>query len=257
MNEISDQKSKFVLVLSHRGGVGKTTLATGIASSLQSRYSTRILFVDFGPDGSGSYIMAGPDQALKPADPSEQNFLQLHVARDTDTRVVWAPGMGSSGKFWDLLERTANSQAMDYVLVDMPVSGVEDLQEALRKAWLVLVAVPCDGPGFRSIVPLLESLNEARSKPGRDFSVRAILTMTGVPNPERQALEQFQRRYLRPMLLRQDFPFDLEIRKRMAKGSVPLVATPDDLTPGLLALEEIAKEILSLANPEAFLTPVP
>jgi cellulose biosynthesis protein BcsQ len=193
--------------------------------------------------------MIGEGQQNKPLELIDPNFLPLGVALECQARVVWAPGLIRSTQFWNLVRTTAVTHEIGLVIVDLPVTGGNELSEALRHAWLVLVAVPCDGPAFRSLGPLLETLNEERSRPNRSFQVRAVMTMTGVPNPERQALETFERRYLRPMLMKSDLPFDVELRRTMARGRAP---SGSQSLPGNAesAICEIADEILAMANPE-------
>jgi cellulose biosynthesis protein BcsQ len=240
---------------SHRGGSGKTALATGLATRLSLHHHKRVLVLDYSPDGAAAYLLMGDGQQIKPLELINPNFLPLEVASECEARVVWAPGLIRSAQFWDLVRTTAVAQGMDLVIVDLPVTGGNELSEALRHAWLVVVAVPCDGPAFRSLGPLLETLNEERSRPNRSFQVRAVMTMTGVPNPERQALETFERRYLRPMLMKSDLPFDGELRRTMALGRAP---SGRQSLPGSAesAMCVIADEIVAMANPQdALLTP--
>jgi cellulose biosynthesis protein BcsQ len=246
---------KVIGVMSHRGGSGKTAVATGLASHLASVHLQRVMLVDVCPDGAAAHLMMGGDQPVKPVDPTEKTFLPLTAARDTQARVVWAPGMLRQGNFWSLVEKTARAQDMNYIVLDLPMASAGELSEILRMTWLCLLTVPCDGPAFRSLGPLLEGLNEERSRPNREFMVRAVMTMTGVPNPERMGLENYERRYLRPMLTKVDLPFDVELRRQMAAGNAPLQGIEG---PGsaLAALSVLAAEILEIAVPEELTTPV-
>ena len=241
-----------IVVISHRGGCGKTALATGLALGLARRAAaagrsdgTMLVDCAFAPTAA---VLAPATRGDKRPAPwtGAPEPVRGWTHPDWRFEAVHAPKVLTDPAGFAALAADAAAAGFSRVVVDLPVCGPDELTAATRGAALLLVLVPCDGPAFRSLPPLLEALRDERARPGRAFQTRAVLTGTGVPNPERQAIEAYQRRYLAALLATADFPFDPALRRAMSKGTMSETEPGQPMSPATAALDALAAEVESL-----------
>ncbi len=160
------RRATVIAVFNPKGGVGKTTVATNLASVLQLRRSQSVLLLDadtvtghvttsLGIEASRTVVDSWIDQ--QEGGPAE-TFLDLAAAHPSGMRVV---SLTSSPLHTEILEpeRVADAisiarRGFDFVVVDLHPSYSPLNQAIFEKADKILVPVTPDVPAIRAAVQL-------------------------------------------------------------------------------------------------------
>jgi pilus assembly protein CpaE len=160
------RRAQVVVVFNPKGGVGKTTLATNLAASLQVNHGQQVLLVDadtvtghvtvsLGIEGVRTVVDSWRDQA--DGGPAEE-LIDLAAAHPNGMRVV---SMTSTPLHTQILEPdrvadaiTAARRGFDFVVVDMHPSYSALNQAIFDRADKILVPVTPDVPALRAAVQL-------------------------------------------------------------------------------------------------------
>jgi cellulose biosynthesis protein BcsQ len=239
-----------VMVVGHRGGCGRSSLAASLAWLLagDETKTNAPLLVDFCEAGGASTLGAKGLVPPKP-DPTAVASLRegiLPHGLDHPYHVVHMPGGHRQPEALDALRGIQEDGNFAPIICDVPLCGGEELTEALRVADLVLVLVPCEAHALRSIGGFLEVLNDHRSRPGRTFAVRAIVTGSGARDPERQEVEKAMRQYLGAILLEAGLVFDEAGERELGTRVIPPSA--DMATRSSRSLREITSELFGMLS---------
>ena len=160
------RRATIVAVFNPKGGVGKTTVATNLASALQLHKGQSVLLIDadtvtghvttsLGIDAFRTVVDSWRDHAE--GGPSE-TFTELASAHPSGMKVV---ALSSSPLQTDILEPervgdaiTAARRGFDFVVVDLHPSYSQLNQAVFERADRILVPVTPDVPALRAAVQL-------------------------------------------------------------------------------------------------------
>lgn len=166
------QRATVIAVFNPKGGVGKTTLATNLASALQTRRGQNVLLVDadtvtghvatsLGIDGVRTLADSWVDQAE--GGPFE-TMADIASAHPSGMRVV---SLSSSPLNTEILEALRVAEAIhtarrgfDFVVVDLHPSYSELNRAIFEVADRILVPVTPDVPAIRAAVQLTDYADE-------------------------------------------------------------------------------------------------
>ena len=166
------QRATVIAVFNPKGGVGKTTLATNLASALQTRRGQNVLLVDadtvtghvatsLGIDGVRTLADSWVDQAE--GGPFE-TMAEIASAHPSGMRVV---SLSSSPLNTEILEASRVAEAIhtarrgfDFVVVDLHPSYSELNRAIFEVADRILVPVTPDVPAIRAAVQLTDYADE-------------------------------------------------------------------------------------------------
>jgi Flp pilus assembly CpaE family ATPase len=167
------QRATIIAVFNPKGGVGKTTLATNLASALQTRRGQNVMLVDadtvtghvassLGIDGVRTLADSWLDQAE--GGPFE-TIADIASAHPSGMRVV---SLSSSPLNTEILEpgRVADAinnarRGFDFVVVDLHPSYSDLNRTIFEIADRILVPVTPDVPAIRAAVQLTDYADEA------------------------------------------------------------------------------------------------
>jgi pilus assembly protein CpaE len=160
------RRAALVAVFNPKGGVGKTTIATNVATSLQVLKGQKVLLVDADTVTGHVATSLGLEHIRTVADswrdqadggPAE-TFSEIAAAHSSGLRVV---SLTSSPLQTELLEAvrvadalTAARRSFDFVVVDLHPSYSGLNQEVFERADRILVPVTPDLPAIRAAVQL-------------------------------------------------------------------------------------------------------
>jgi pilus assembly protein CpaE len=162
------RRASLVAVFNPKGGVGKTTIATNVATSLQLLKGQKVLLIDADTVTGHVATSLGLEQIRTVADswrdqaeggPAE-SFIELAAAHPSGLKVV---SLTASPLQTELLDPvrvvdaiTATRRNFDFVVVDLHPSYSPLNQEIFERADRILVPVTPDVPALRAAVQLRE-----------------------------------------------------------------------------------------------------
>ena len=165
-------RAAVIAVFNPKGGVGKTTIATNLASALQLRKGQNVALIDADTVTGHVTTSLGIDAVRTVVDswrdeleggPSE-SFVDISAAHPSGLKVV---ALTSSPLHTDVLEpeRVADAIAaarrgFDFVVVDLHPSYSPLNQAVFQRADRILVPVTPDVPAIRAAVQLTDVANE-------------------------------------------------------------------------------------------------
>lgn len=190
-------RATVIAVFTPKGGVGKTTLATNLATALRVRKGQNVLLVDadtvtghvinsLGLDGIRTVADAWRDELE--GGPAE-SLVEVAAAHPTGLRVA---ALTSSPLNTDILEPTrvadaisAASRGFDFVVVDLHPSYSDLNQAIFQKADKILVPVTPDVPAIRAAVQLVDVAKELGLRDRLALVVNRANSGVGVADIER------------------------------------------------------------------------
>jgi pilus assembly protein CpaE len=160
------RRATVVAVFNPKGGVGKTTIATNVATTLQVRRRQRVLLIDADTVTGHVTTSLGMDQIRTVADSwqdhaeggDSESFVEMAGAHPSGLRVV---ALTASPLQIDMLEPervgdavNATRRGFDFVIVDLHPSSSLLNQAVFERADRILVPVTPDVPALRAAVQL-------------------------------------------------------------------------------------------------------
>lgn len=180
-----------VSVLNQKGGVGKTTVALGLAAAAQ-RAGDPLLLVDLDPQGSAGWAMGveADDEHLSVGD-----VLRTGDPRVAETATVtsgWGPGVDVLPASRNLIDREADPRDHEaalrlrraleplreryrYVLVDCAPSLGPTTRSGLAASDRVLLVVELSALSIRGAEAVLETVEDVWSELNPDLDVGGVV----------------------------------------------------------------------------------
>lgn len=171
--------ARITAIINQKGGVGKTTTATTLASGLKLR-GYRVLVIDADPQGNCSYIMKaarqhGTSDLLKgkPIMQLIQHVDQADIISSSDDLV------GADRAFSDLsLLKNALRPVLgmyDHIIIDCPPATGIITFNALTAASDVVVPVGANVLSLQGLGQLFESVAQVKQHSNRDLKIAGLL----------------------------------------------------------------------------------
>jgi len=195
---------KIIAIANQKGGVGKTTTAINLSSSL-GKYGKKVLLVDFDPQGNASRGIGVDATLLKKTTASLLlNELPLEkIIKKTSVKKVKLCAanlnlatveskllnMGKKPSL-DILRTALEKQRdnFDFIIIDCPPSlGFLSLN-ALTAADLVLIPVQCEYFAMEGVAQILSAINNVRMQSNPDLDILGFL-LTMYDNRNRLSTE--------------------------------------------------------------------
>ena len=243
-------KAHVVVVVSLKGGVGKTTLAAGLASRLRLE-GGRTLAIDLDPQNALHYYL-GVEQGesgigslngaghpwhdrLKPG--FDGALLLAYGVLGDDENHALMHAMHED-RHW--LARQLDSMdlgASDVVLIDTPTGSTASLAQALDVADEVIVVTTADAASFNTLDPIDRLLNAPHARAASSHCTYVVNQFDVSREFSRDMLEVFKRRLGQQLIA--VVPLDNTLGEALAYGRNPMsAAEPSAASEGVLLLAE-------------------
>ena len=227
--------SEIIAITNQKGGVGKTTTAYNLASSL-TRYNKRVLLLDMDPQGNCSQAL-GIDPTLSKKTMSEfllgqcdlkhairkTNYKNISIISANLTLAMVESALMSQGKSSTLLLREKvtkkDLKLFDYIIIDCPPSlGFLSLN-ALNCADSIIVPVQCEYFALDALAQLLSTIANIQNRDNPTLSILGILmTMYDPRTKLSMDIAQEIRNNFKDYVFITTIPRNVSIPEAIAKG---------------------------------------
>ena len=193
----ADRQGTIVVVFNPKGGVGKTTIATNLASTLQTRRGRTVLLIDADTVTGHVTTSLGIDAVRTVADSwrdeaeggPPETLVEIAAAHSSGMKVVSLTDSPLHAQILDpsrvAAEIAAAKGAFDVIVVDLHPSYSELNQAIFEIADKILVPVTPDVPAIRAAVQLRDVATEEGYRDRLSMIVNRANSGVGVADMER------------------------------------------------------------------------
>jgi len=256
--------SEIIAITNQKGGVGKTTTAYNLASSL-SRYNKRILLIDLDPQGNCSQAI-GIDPTLSKKTVSELLLdnvdLKRAIRKTPFSNISLIPAnltlamaestlMANGGKAnVNILKRKLSdpeADLFDFIIIDCPPSlGFLSLN-ALTAANSLIVPVQCEYFALDALAQLLATVTQVQRSTNPDLDIMGLLLTMFDPRTKLSTeIAQEVRSNFKDRVFTTVIPRNVSIPEAIANG-VP-VNEYKPSSAGSLTYASLAREVMEYAE---------
>ncbi len=180
-----------VAALSHKGGVGKTTVSLNLCYAL-ARRGHRVLLVDVDPQGAIGFSLSGRTSTseglvgwMKSGTDLANYVLQTKLPElsvlpvgdlPAEELESWVSSMSDGSRLKEVLSWA--EERFDVVFIDTPAGGSGPSSGTLASVDYVLIPLQAEPLALRTLPATLRAINAAKSRGHRVQLAAVILTMT-------------------------------------------------------------------------------
>lgn len=257
--------SEIIAITSQKGGVGKTTTAINLGTSL-AILEKKVLIIDFDPQGSvaagfqldefeveyglfDAFVKRVPlALAINHVGLNNLEIVPANVKNEDDEIDLFTNALQS-----DLLARILNQyrEIYDYILIDCPPSLGTITINAISAADSIIIPIQCEYYAMKALGKFLRSLKTIISKNNSHLRLLGILiTMYDKRIKKSKELEEELRRSFKDFIFETLIPRNSKIAEAPALGKP--VALMDVTSPGAIGYLQLAEEVLQRTNNTVF-----
>ncbi len=248
-------KCRIIAFANQKGGVGKTTSAVNIASSVAAM-GNRVLLCDFDPQGNATSGVGVDKQAEKTIYDvlMGENPYEALVKTEFENLHCLPTGMSLAGAELEIADESARESKLkaaldtlrgdyDYIFIDCPPSLGLLTVNALCACDGVIVPMQCEYFALEGLSQLLNTLSIVKKKYNPRISLDGVvITMfDGRLNLSLQVLEEIKK-HLPGKLFRTPVPRNVRLSEAPSYG-MP-IRYYDKHSKGAAAYEDIARELV-------------
>jgi chromosome partitioning protein len=254
---MSKSKTKIIAIVNQKGGVGKTTTATNLATALAAIYK-KTLIIDFDPQGNASTGFGiKPEQRIETiydilvndVDINDciiaTNIPNLHLISSTVDLSAAEIELVSFKDREFILKRKFDQidWEYDYIIIDCPPSLGILTVNALVAAESIIIPLQCEFFALEGLSHLLKTVQLIKNNLNPDLDIQGIvLTMHDKRNRLTEQVEADVRSCLGELVYETVIPRNVRISEAPSHGKPALIY--DLKCSGSIAYVLLAKEIL-------------
>jgi chromosome partitioning protein len=249
---------KVIAIVNQKGGVGKTTTATNLATALAATFM-KTLIIDFDPQGNAStglgigydqrkiniYDVLVNDASIKTATITTSIPLLSVVPATVDLSAAEIEIINVKKREFILKEKLAAASGdYDYIIIDCPPSLGLLTINALCAADSLIIPLQCEFFALEGLSHLLKTVELVKKNLNTALYVRGILlTMYDKRNKLTEQVEEDVRECLGDMVFRTVIPRNVRVSEAPSHGKPALIY--DLKCSGSLAYLHLVREILA------------
>ena len=260
---LNNKKGKIIAITNQKGGVGKTTTAINLATSMAA-IKKKVLLIDFDPQGNastglgieredreiGAYQILGKENNIEGSIkktivpgleiiPATVDLSAVEVELvDADDR------MNRLQRYCDGLKKK-----YDFIFIDCPPSLGLLTINALTAAESLLIPLQCEFFALEGLSHLRKTIDRIKEKLNKDIYIEGILlTMYDKRNRISLEVKEEGKKYFGKDLLKTIIPRNVRLSEAPSHG-LPAILY-DINAPGSQAYISLAKEIIARINKE-------
>ncbi|MFH0956300.1 MAG: ParA family protein [Candidatus Aenigmatarchaeota archaeon] len=244
-----------VTVANQKGGVGKTDLATNLASCLAKK-GKKVLLVDMDPQANATSYLTGEkhkkttshlllDGKVKIEDvavPTKVENLYL-VPGSSDLYATQVELLNDVGMQFKLKKKLSGLSGFDYVLIDTPPSLGLLTVNALTASTHVMIPVQVNYLALEGMEKLMKTIDRVKEEINPGLSLRGlVLTMYDKRNNLSPEIERIVREKFGDKVFRTQIPINVDLAMS-PKNHEPIIVSSKD-SRGAYAYLNLADEFM-------------
>ena len=252
---------RVIAVANQKGGVGKTTTAVNLSTSLAKK-NKKVILIDGDPQGnatSGLGVEKDPENSLYDVLVNEVDIKTTLQDTCVKTLKVCPSNMDLAGAEVELVSQMSREFRMkdkidpikdeyDYIIIDCPPSLGLITLNSFTAADSVLIPVQCEYYALEGLGQLLNTINLVKKHLNKNLEIEgAVLTMYDMrTNLSNQVVKEVKR-YFDDKVYKTVIPRNIKLSEAPSFG-MP-IGLYDPKSKGARAYEKLAREVLK-ANDE-------
>lgn len=248
---------KVIAIANQKGGVGKTTTAVNLGTSL-AQLGKRVLVVDIDPQGNATSGLGADRQSIEHCiydvlvngvgleevmlETAVQNLLLIPATLQlAGAEIELVSAIAREGKLKRAMEKV--KEDFDYILIDCPPSLGLLTVNALTAADRLLIPIQCEYYALEGLGQLMHTVSLVRRHLNNDLDLEGVLlTMFDVrTNLSIQVAEEVKR-YFKDRVFKSVVPRNVRLSEAPSHGQPVLLYDPK--SKGAEVYLELAKEVL-------------